>query len=149
MQGHFNDVRKIFTTGEYSDSYAKHFATHFESKPTPKDLRNIAKMDIIWQGKPVSVTKTFKKLNCILCMRERAEIISMLKKDPKNLINSSSEIYGACRHNPKFHRFCKQTSTDERVERERVDSNPTRIDRRLFTIEEEETQEETPTVVKI
>ena len=33
-----------------------------------------------------------------------------------SLINSNSEIYGACRHHPKFHRF----DTDEREQRERV-----------------------------
>ena len=63
--------------------------------------------------------KTFGKLNCSLCMKERLSIIKALKVDKnlntRNVINSNNEIYGACRHKPKFHRYaCLQiTSTDE------------------------------------
>ena len=77
------------------------------------------KMSILWQGKPISNMKTFGKLNCTLCMSERMELIKArnLDKMMKNnkMINSSTEIYGASRHKPKFHRFkCSQTSsTDE------------------------------------
>ena len=45
-----------------------------------------------------------------LCTRERLEIYKAMKKDKKNntnfLINTLNELYGGCRHVPKFHRFC-------------------------------------------
>ena len=66
-------------------------------------------MEIIWQGKPISNVKNFGKLNCTLCMRERLEIYKALEKDKKNgtcnVINSRNELYGACRHIPRFHRY--------------------------------------------
>ena len=63
--------------------------------------------------------KTFGKLNCTLCMNERLEILKAKGMDKflknKKMINSSNEIYGACRHKPKFHRYALSTpsSTDE------------------------------------
>ena len=77
------------------------------------------KVSILWQGKPISNMKTFGKLNCTLCMRERMELLKAKNLDKmrknKYLINSSTEVYGACRHKPKFHRFAisKTSSTDE------------------------------------
>ena len=52
-------------------------------------------------------------------MKKRLAIFKAKKFDKasktKNLINSVTEIYGACRHKPKFHRYAlSQTpSTDE------------------------------------
>ena len=61
-------------------------------------------------------------MNCVLCQRERQEILKQSMKDPNSIINSCNEIYGACRHNPKFHRLRKQNpSTDESLEDERVE----------------------------
>ena len=64
--------------------------------------------------------KTFGKLNCNLCMMERMEILKAKKLDElngeNNLKNALKEIYGACRHKTKFHRyrlFKKPISTDE------------------------------------
>ena len=49
-------------------------------------------------------------MNCDLCARERIEIHKAMKNDKENdtnfLINSLNEVHGACRHNPKFHRYC-------------------------------------------
>ena len=67
-------------------------------------MREMAKMKIAWHGSAVSCMETFKQLNCSLCMKERLTILKMLKKDPKKLVNSRSEICGACRHRTKFHR---------------------------------------------
>ena len=125
MSGHFNDVQKLLAKGIRSDSYAKHFATHFEkgSKPKPKELRAIQKFEIIWQGKPISASKTFGTRGCILCTREKIAIIKAGRKEPEKLINSCSEIYGACRHKPKFHRYKeegKTISADEPEKGERV-----------------------------
>ena len=38
-------------------------------------------------------------------MEERIEILKASWKEPDKLINSRSELYGACRHNTKFHRY--------------------------------------------
>ena len=40
----------------------------------------------------------------------------MCKYQPEKIINKCNEVYGACRHKPRFHRFPKQklpASTDE------------------------------------
>ena len=79
----------------------------------------LGKIDILWQGNPISAMKTFGKLNCILCMNERLQLLKALKTDKmentRKLINSSNELYGACRHKTKFHRYqiCETSSTDE------------------------------------
>ena len=62
------------------------------------------------------VYKLFRKLNCTLCMKERIQILKYSKRDPNSVINSNSEIYGACRHKPRFHRYrpnCTPLSTDD------------------------------------
>ena len=47
-------------------------------------------------------------------MRERLEILKAFKTQPLRLINSSNELYGACRHRPVFHRYTNYTtSADE------------------------------------
>jgi hypothetical protein len=123
MQQHFNDVKKLHQHDLKSDSYARHFAeqlSNFENI-TPVLQRNSIKCSIIWQGNPINVVKTFGTQNCALCNRERIEILKQSRKNPKSLINSCNEIYGACRHNPKFHRYISRTpGTDESVEDKRV-----------------------------
>ena len=69
---------------------------------------------ILWQGNPISVSKSFVKFNCSLCMRERLEILKAFKYQPLRLINSSNELFGACRHRPVSHRYNSYTtSADE------------------------------------
>ena len=51
-------------------------------------------------------------------MKERIFILGEIRKckdsGRKYLINSASELYGACRHKPSFHRYSvTKTSTDE------------------------------------
>ena len=53
-------------------------------------------------------------------MKERLEILKAKRLDKLNgenkLTNRSKELYGACRHKTKFHRYCfykKPISTDE------------------------------------
>ena len=123
MQQHFNDVKKLHNQGIKSDSYAKHFAeqlSNFEDI-SPTLQRSNIRCSILWQGNPINVVKTFGTSNCALCNKERIEILKQSKKDPKSLINSCNEIYGACRHHPKFHRYkSRSPSTDESIEDERV-----------------------------
>ena len=120
MHGHWAETRSLINNGATADSFARHFASHFceddgEKKSKKKSqvsitqIRKLMKVSILWQGKAISNMKTFGKLNCTLCMRERMELLKAKNLDKmskiKNLINSSTEVYGACRHKPKFHRF--------------------------------------------
>ena len=126
MQQHFGEVGKLVKLGEKSDSYAKHFATQLSPENVSSETqRNGITCSIIWQGNPLSVVKTFATRNCTLCAKERTAILKQSRTNPQLLINSNNEIYGACRHRPKFHRYVKQTtpSTDESINDERV--NPT------------------------
>ena len=113
--------------GVISDSFAKHFSKHFRNdgankndQISSKDVREITRVSILWQGNPISSMKTFGRVNCNLCMMERLEIIKAERidrlKGEGKLINSSNEFYGACRHRTKFHRyriFKNLISTDE------------------------------------
>ena len=71
------------------------------------DVRNIANVETVWQGNPMSNVKTFRSLNCDLCAKESLEIYKAMKSDKKNdsqsLIDSMNELCGGCRHKPKFH----------------------------------------------
>jgi len=53
--------------------------------------------------------------NCALYPEERIAILKQSRSNPQLLINSNNEMYGVCRHIPRFHRHVKQTtpSTDE------------------------------------
>jgi len=85
-------------------------------------------MKILWQGDAISCMKSFGTLKCSLCMRERLEILKKSQKEQDKLINTCGEIYGACRHKTRFHRYTQNiniTSTDDGDTPERV---PTTID---------------------
>ena len=118
MNQHFNDVRSMVNKDEPSDSFAKHFASHFPKgiNISTKDVRSKVTMSILWKGNPISCVKSFAKLKCSLCMKERLEILKALgDNSEKRLINSNNELYGACRHKSKFHMFTTTTnsSTDD------------------------------------
>ena len=89
-------------------------------------------VSIEWQGNPISCNKSFGKLNCTLCMKERLIILEHSRKNPTTIINTSSEFYGACRHKPRFHRYPKKLynpSTDderssEKVQPQNIDNSP-------------------------
>ena len=103
----------------------KHCVSAFCEWANAKD-RSTNNVEVIWQGNPISCVKTFKNLNCSLCTRERLEIYNAMKEDKKNgsnlLINSLNELYGGCRHNPKFHRYCHicPDSADEAIAAEKL-----------------------------
>ena len=86
----------------------------YKIKVTVKKIRNSATVAILWQVNPVSYCKSFGKIDCRLCMRERLEILKAPKEDPKRLINSCNDFYVACMHIPKFYRYTNYiTSTYE------------------------------------
>ena len=119
-----NDTENLMNKGKTSDSFAGHFASHFEEKNKRKtktiaikDVREMVKVSVLWGGKPISCNKSFGKLNCYLCMHERINILESIRKDNKTkmrtCINNNSEIYAAYRHKPKFHRFSCLSSADD------------------------------------
>ena len=110
MNLHNQEVRRLANCGRTSDSYAKHFAKLCPEKPaTVKHIRSLMKVEVLWEGNPLSVNKTFGKLECLLCMKERILILQQHYTDKSRLINESNEFYGSCRHRAKFHRL---TTTD-------------------------------------
>jgi len=122
MNQHYMDVRNLVNKQLTSDSYARHFASHFikEDNITAQKIRNINKLEILWQGNPISCVKSFGKPSCSLCMKERISILTETRERPTRLINSCNEIYGACRHKTRFHRYKNYTtSTDDGVTPER------------------------------
>jgi hypothetical protein len=135
MRGHFQDVKKLMEKGVHSDSYARHFVGIWPrgaAAQSPGMQRDMIQCEILWKGNPISVVKTFGKATYALCNRKRVEIIKISRSTPVILINSCSEIHGACRHKPRFHRYHKQEtpSADDCKKHEKVDleaPNPSRI----------------------
>jgi hypothetical protein len=84
------------------------------------------KSNIVWQGNATSWMKSFGKLNCSLCMQESIEILRTIRQEEWKIINHCNEIYGACQHKTRFHRFLKEhtnaknTSTDDGNKPEKV-----------------------------
>ena len=126
LQQHVQDVKALVLHDKQSDSFASHFAC-FVPRDIPRKemMKNHVKLkvEILWQGKPLSTVKTFGTRSCKLCAKERLEILKFTRKSPKMAINKCNEVYGTCRHKPRFHRFPKSNnnaSTDESVDDERV-----------------------------
>jgi hypothetical protein len=128
MGQHLYDIKKLVTKGIKSDSFASHFANHCkkEVKPTSNELHKMMKVKIVWQGNAISWMKSFGKMNCSLCMRESIEILCTICQEEWKIIIHCNEIYGACRHKTRFHKFLKEhtnvknTSTDDGVKPEKV-----------------------------
>jgi hypothetical protein len=128
MGQHLDDVKKLITKGIKSDSFTSHFTNHCkkETKATSDELHKMMKVKIVWQGNAMSCMKSFGKLNCSLCMRERIQILHTICQEEWKIINHCNEIYGACWHKMRFCRFLKEhanmknTSTDEGNKPEKV-----------------------------
>ena len=59
---------------------------------------------------------------CVLCMKERLEILRRWKSNKNKLINDKHEMFGPCQCKTRFHRFYRTTaSTDDGLVPERVD----------------------------
>jgi hypothetical protein len=136
MRGHFQDVKQYVEKNVLSDSYARHsegLVPKGAKSPTPGEQRVQISCSLIWKGNPLSAVKTFGKNSCKLCNREQMAIVKAEHNNPNNLINSRSELHGACRHLPRFHRLLLETkpSADEHTKREKVDQeSPARMTRR-------------------
>ena len=53
------------------------------------------KLKILSKVNPIGLMKPWSEDSCTLCMKERLEIVSCSRRRYGNLINASSEIYGA------------------------------------------------------
>jgi hypothetical protein len=70
MVGHFQEIKKLVEKGVHSDSYARHFTGIWPkgaAAPLPGMQRDLIKCNIVWQGNPIPVVRTFGKSICILC----------------------------------------------------------------------------------
>ena len=124
MQQHVQDVKSLVVHNKQSDSFASRFASLVPRGIERKEIKKHVKLkvEILWQGKPLSTVKTFGTRNCKLCAKERLAILKFTREQPKQAINKCNEVYGACRHKPRFHRFKTndKPSTDESDDDERV-----------------------------
>ena len=114
MASHFDDVVRGVKNNEGSDSFAKHMKTHFEtgSKITRADIRQKLRVEIVWKGNPLVLNRSFSTRKCLLCDKERCAIMDAARDETLDIMNSNFEIYGACRHNVRFHRFLPQATDD-------------------------------------
>ena len=102
-------------------------AAHFTRQPTTREIREKRSVEVLWQGDPISLTKSFGCIDCTLCMQERIEILKIERNNPKSLINSRNEFYGACYHKAVFHTYVMNNpSTDEASEVEKSNENQPR-----------------------
>ena len=105
MEQHFKDVAQKVTNDKNLDYFAAHFAKHFTQKPSPQQCCKIMSFGIPYTVNPIYSMKTCGKLSCTLCTKEIVEIIDNLQRRYSQIINAFSEVYWACLHIPRFHRF--------------------------------------------
>ena len=110
-----------FASDKSSDSFASHFASLIPEGTVKKNVKDFIKIkvNILWQGDPLSCLPTFGTRTCKLCTKERYAIIKLTRMTPHLAINKCNEVHGACHHRPRFHRFDHSentnSSTDESV----------------------------------
>ena len=115
FDGHWADVINKVKRDKNSSSFAKHMAEHFKESKKQEDFKIEAKdvrdqlisVEVIWQGNPISCTKSFGKTSCTLCKRERCLILEGLNNNKQKMMNSRNELFGACRHKTRFHRLIR------------------------------------------
>jgi hypothetical protein len=96
------DVKNLFINSKSSDSFALHFTSLVPEGTAKKNVKDFVKVkvDILWQGDPLSCVKTFGTRSCKLCVKERYAIIKLTHKTPNLAINKCHEVHGACNHKP-------------------------------------------------
>eukprot|EP00957_Ditylum_brightwellii_P041569 3148463-Ditylum_brightwellii.AAC.1 len=99
-------MKSLVKIGQHSDLFARHVAkTLPKEEANPQYFQAIIDFEIIWQANPISCVETFKTNACRLCTKEHLEIPKLPANPDNTLIDYGSELFGSCRHNPKFHRF--------------------------------------------
>ena len=88
MEQHFQYIAQKVQQDKHYDTFAAHFATHFDQKPTPQQCRKTMKFEVLAKVNPIGSMKTWGKPSCTLCMKERLEIVSRSRRRYGNLINA-------------------------------------------------------------
>jgi hypothetical protein len=84
MQGHIQDVKNLFINDKSSDLFASHFAALVPAGTAKKNVKDFVKIkvDILWQGDPLSCLQTFGTRACKLCLKEQYAIIKLMRETP-------------------------------------------------------------------
>ena len=85
-----------------------------KEKPTHQMICCKLEFSTLYQANLVSVVRTFGTSKCRICAREKLDIFKHSFNPLVKLMNNCLEIYGACKHKPKFHRY---SSTDESTDK--------------------------------
>ena len=63
LDGHFSDLQRLLKNGQKSDSFATHYAQHFNNTMSRIDLRKCMTFKVLKQLNPIGAMKTFTKPN--------------------------------------------------------------------------------------
>ena len=63
MEQHFQDLAQKIQHDKNSDTFAGHFTQHFDQKPTPKQCREIIKLEILSTVNPIGSMKPKVNIN--------------------------------------------------------------------------------------
>ena len=105
MDGHFSNLLRLLENGKKSDSFADHFEQHFNYTTSRIDLGQYMTFKLVKQIIQIGAMKTFTKLNCNICKKERLTILKKLCDKRVTIKNKNSEIYKACRKKRIFVNF--------------------------------------------
>ena len=107
---HLGQTNKQIRTGKHYDSFSDHFARVFQNfhNPSNRLMLTCIQFTKVWQGNPITCSKTFGTPRCQLCNREKLYIFNTYRKAPDKLINHRDELTSTCRHKPLFHRLMQQ-----------------------------------------
>jgi hypothetical protein len=109
VAGHLQSARQFLRNGTGSSTLAIHLAQMWQrssdSIPSAGMLHDELSCSILWQGDPFSCSKTFGKLSCKLCQKERVALLRHSWMDESNMLNDRSELHGSCRHSARFNGY--------------------------------------------
>lgn len=98
-----------------STTFATHMAKCWKKtypdkpNPTPSEIRSQCEISILWKASTLSCNKSFTDWDCRLCQQERVTIFKLQhltgRRNFRHIINKSNEMFGTCKHRPKFHRL--------------------------------------------
>jgi hypothetical protein len=115
VAGHLQSARQFLRNGTRSRTLAIHLAQMWQrssnSIPSAGMLRD--ELSCSMQGDPISCSKTFGKLSCKLCRKERVALLWHSWMGESNMLNDRSELHGSCRHTARFHRLFMRSGTDD------------------------------------
>ena len=75
IDSRFSNLLRLLKNGQKSDSFAAHFAQHFNYTKLCTYLCKYVTFKVVKQLNPIGAMKTFTKPNCNLCMEELLTIL--------------------------------------------------------------------------